>query len=179
MQAPQQAGTSVFTGIFLVGFMGSGKSHWGKIWSACHNLPFYDLDEIIEKNEGMSINNIFEVRGEPYFRSSETETLHAMKPYKKFIVACGGGTPCFNNNMEWMNANGTTIFLDTSASTIASRLAKESTNRPLLKGLAQPELGLYIEKLILERKPFYHQARIIIPEEKINRQSLNSLLSKY
>ena len=97
--------------IFLTGFMGSGKTYWGRIWSRQLGLDFYDLDELIEKKEGKTISTIFEKEGEDHFRKLEATALKAFAETENGIIACGGGTACFNDNMQWMNEQGVTVFL--------------------------------------------------------------------
>src|SRR4029078_10045406 len=97
--------------IFLLGFMGSGKSYWGRQLSQKLLIPYFDLDEQIVNNEGASINEIFDKKGEEYFRLLEKDTLHIITESREsMIMACGGGTPCFFNNIEYMKQAGTTVW---------------------------------------------------------------------
>ena len=114
---------------FLIGFMGSGKTHWGKIWAAMYSFTFIDLDEVIVKKEGKSIADIFHIKGENYFREAEAATLRSFKDLENTIIACGGGTPCFFENIEWMNAKGTTIYLYSTAQEILQRVLSEQDKR--------------------------------------------------
>jgi shikimate kinase len=108
---------------FLLGLPGSGKSHWGKIWSEKLKLHHYDLDEIIENNEGESITDIFKNEGEEHFRNLETFYLHKLiNNYNSLVISTGGGTPCFNENLKLMNSQGTSIFLNPSIEEIANRI---------------------------------------------------------
>jgi shikimate kinase len=111
--------------IFLIGFMGTGKTHWGKIWAAKTGLPFFDLDDVIEEQENKTIAAIFEQDGESYFRQRETAVLQSFSGYQNSIISCGGGTACFNNNMQWMNDNGTTVYLSATAADIIKRVIDE------------------------------------------------------
>ncbi|HEX2683637.1 MAG TPA: shikimate kinase, partial [Ferruginibacter sp.] len=97
--------------IFLVGFMGSGKTYWGRIWAQAYQLAFYDLDEVIEQDQGKTVAEIFKTYGEDRFRQIEAGTLRSFSEKNNCIVACGGGTPCFHDNMQWMNEQGTTVYL--------------------------------------------------------------------
>ena len=162
--------------IFLNGFMGSGKSYWGKIWSEHYQLAFYDLDLMIENNQNLSINEIFQQKGEPYFRSAETGQLRAFEFKSNFIVACGGGTACFNNNMEWMNKHGVTLFLNPSVKTIVSRLQADPASRPLINNLDHGELLLFAERKLGERNKYYMKSNFILAEENINLHSLDLIL---
>lgn len=161
---------------FLIGFMGSGKTHWGKIWSSALNIPFVDLDDAIETKEGMAINSIFAEKGETYFRKIETAVLHEIaNGTGDVLISCGGGTPCFNDNMEWMNAVGTTIYLKSSPATLALRLQKEKGKRPLIKDVEENNLESVIAEKLSQREFYYNQATVTLPEENINDQSLISL----
>ena len=108
---------------FIIGFMGTGKSNWGKQWAALHNMSFLDLDELIEKAEEKSVVDIFEKAGEDYFRVKETSILRDQCLQQNTIISCGGGTPCFNDNMAWMNEHGFTIYLSASAPYIFKKCA--------------------------------------------------------
>src|SRR5215203_5413608 len=109
--------------IFLIGFMGSGKSYWGRKLSEKLNLPFFDLDEQVFSHEGKSISEIFTVHGEEYFRLQEKNTLHLLtESHDSFIMATGGGTPCYFNNIEYMHLSGTTVWINTSQDELCKRL---------------------------------------------------------
>ncbi|MBL7701381.1 MAG: shikimate kinase [Ferruginibacter sp.] len=173
----QSSGNSPFRGvggacIFLIGFMGSGKTHWGKIWAQQAGLDFYDLDELIEKREAKTIAAIFEKQGEGYFRKIETDTLKTFEGKENCIIACGGGTACFNDNMQWMNENGTTIYLYATPSCILSRVKEEKDKRPLINKHNEAELLFFIEQKLKEREPFYSQAKITLPVTGLNEKSL-------
>src|SRR5215204_3433376 len=117
--------------IFLLGFMGSGKTHWGRIWAETYELNFIDLDELIEKEQGTSVAHIFDTLGEEHFRLLERDALRSCEGLKNTIVACGGGTPCFFDNMAWMLAQGVTIYLGCEPSEILRRVSLEQEKRPL------------------------------------------------
>ena len=163
--------------IFLIGFMGSGKTYWGKIWAENALLDFYDLDEEIESAEGMAVSEIFRQKDEAYFRNAETDSLKAFASKDNLILACGGGTPCFHNNMKWMNAHGTTVYLDASPQTIYNRVAAEKNKRPLIERIGDAELLSFIEHKLKEREPFYKQANIILPAEELTDQTISSLIT--
>ena len=146
--------------IYLIGFMGSGKSYTGKNLADLMHYPFYDLDTVIEEKAGQTIKSIFAEHGEAYFRATERDTLQQLKP-ENAIISCGGGTPCFFDNMDWINDNGISVFLDTSVPLLISRLEKEKDKRPLLKRKSFEELAIFIEQKIAERRPFYEQASVI------------------
>ena len=158
--------------IFLIGFMGSGKTHWGKIWAAKSGLQFFDLDAVIEQEEKKSIAEIFEQNGEAYFRQRETEVLKTFTQKQHCIIACGGGTPCFNNNMQWMNDNGQTIYLLATPNQILQRVITEQEQRPLIKDFSPEDLMLFIENKLKEREPFYSNAKIILPVATITADTI-------
>ena len=159
--------------IFLIGFMGSGKTYWGRVWAAANGLEFYDLDEMIEKEEGRSVSSVFEENGEEYFRQKESFLLKSFFGKKNFLLACGGGTPCFQDNMEWMLDNGTTIFLDASPKFLLEKL-KGDNSRPLINLMTETELLTFIEQKLQERAPFYNRAEIILPVDELSDSSLSA-----
>lgn len=162
--------------IFLIGFMGSGKTYWGNLWARQTGMPFFDLDEVIEQQEHKTISEIFEENGEAWFRQKETDTLKTFSGKKNCIIACGGGTPCFNNNMQWMNEHGTTVYLAATPGDIVKRVINEQEKRPLIKGLHPSELTFFIEQKLKERKPFYTAAKIILPVNEITAVTINSII---
>ncbi len=153
--------------IFLIGFMGSGKTHRGRQLSQKLNLPFFDLDEQIVNSEGKSINRIFEEEGEEYFRLKEKEVLNIItESHSSFIMACGGGAPCYFNNIEYMNQSGVTVWLNTPLQTLFKRLAKERDQRPLLKSLTDVQLNTFIIRKFSDRKIYYEQAKVLIEDDE-------------
>lgn len=162
---------------FLTGFMGSGKTHWGKRWAQAHHFTFIDLDEAIENEEGKLIADIFEQKGEKYFRKIEAAVLRSYAKLTNTIIACGGGTPCFHNNMEWMNEHGITIYLKTTPPEILKRVLLEQDKRPLLKEMNPAELLFFIEQKLKERAPFYDAAKQILLSENLAEQTFSGLLS--
>ncbi len=165
---------------FLNGFMGSGKTHWGQIWAAKHKLAFLDLDEAIENLERKSVVDIFESKGEAYFRLLEAETLKSSAGLNSTtIVACGGGTPCYKDNLEWMNEYGITIYLQCTSEEILRRLLKGQLSRPLIKKLNQAELLFFIEQKLKEREPFYNKCNIIIDNPSISEHTFEQVILPY
>lgn len=169
---------SVNSPLFLIGFMGSGKTYWGNIWARQAGLDLYDLDEVIEKKEGKTIAAIFEKDGEDHFRKIETIALKEFAEKQNCIIACGGGTACFHDNMQWMNENGTTIYLSATPSYILSRVKEEKDKRPLINKHNEAELLFFIEQKLKEREPFYKQAKIILSVSELNENSLSTLNTK-
>jgi shikimate kinase len=161
--------------IFLVGFMGSGKSHWGKIWAKRENLSFFDLDTKIEKAFRMKITDIFERKGEDKFRELERYHLRKFENKKNFLLACGGGTPCFSDNLDWMKSQGKVFYLKAEPEYILDKVINETEQRPVLKKINPAELLFFIQKKLIEREPFYSQADFILNVEDLNENSLSAI----
>lgn len=164
--------------IFLIGFMGSGKSHWGKIWADHHNFKLVDLDEEIVKSSGMSIETIFEKFGEQQFREWEREQLKRTEDISNVLIACGGGVPCFFDNMDWMLKNGKVVYLKASPDYIYQRVSGETEKRPLLKKLNPMELMTSIQERLNEREPIYLRAHFTLNVEELNNDSLETIISQ-
>ena len=159
--------------IYLIGFMGCGKTHWGRQLSQKLNLPFFDLDEQIAASEGKSITEIFEQEGEEYFRLKEKEVLYIIsESHDSFIMACGGGTPCYYNNIDYMKSSGTPVWINCSVDCLFGRLVKEKETRPLIRNLSDEQLKAYIFKKFSDRKIYYQQASIVINEEDMSLDGL-------
>jgi len=173
-----QKGSQLPLKIFLLGFMGSGKSHWGQIWAAKSHLKFYDLDTTIEHSFKMTIADIFEKEGEEKFRELERYYLRKIEKEKNFVLACGGGTPCFSDNMNWMIAHGTTIYLKASPETLLQQVTDETEKRPVIKNINPSELLFFIQGKLQEREPFYSQAAVTLPVEQLHADSLVELLQE-
>jgi shikimate kinase len=148
--------------IFLIGFMGSGKTTVGRPLAKALGLRFVDMDSHIVENQNKSISDIFEALGEEGFRTLERETLGKLSARDDLVIATGGGAPCFFDNMETMNRVGTTIYLNVSPEGLAERLRRGRDKRPLLRGKDDAELSAYIRRTLAERAPFYAQARITV-----------------
>jgi shikimate kinase len=154
--------------IFLIGFMGCGKTHWGKQLSRKLEIPFFDLDEQIVSSEGRSINDIFEKEGEEYFRLKEKEVLYILsESHEDFVMACGGGTPCFYNNIDYMNRTGVSVWINSSVDSLFERLIKEKQGRPLIRDLSDEQLRSYITKKYADRRIYYQQALVIIDNDHV------------
>lgn len=165
--------------IFLIGFMGSGKTHWGNLLSAKLHLPFRDLDSVIVEREKKTVSEIFSDKGEEYFRYMEKEVLEEIvREHESFILSCGGGTPCFFNNIEFMKKSGKVIWLNTSIDVLKERLVKEKMSRPLIRDIDDDELKRYISRKLSERKLYYEQADLMVNEECVSLDQLIHLLFK-
>ena len=159
--------------IFLIGFMGSGKTTLGKQLSEKLGLPFIDLDERIETAAGMKINDIFSKKGEEFFRKLEAVRLReVIEEEENMILACGGGTPCYYDNITFINATGTSIWLNTPKEVMADRLLKEAGHRPLVNGLSAEKLTEFIEDRLEQRLAYYSQATLTVDPSSISIDSL-------
>src|SRR5210317_160683 len=141
--------------IFLIGFMASGKSTIGQELADALQFDFLDMDQMIEIRTGQSITEIFDRQGPAVFRQLETELLTSHLPTEKVVIATGGGTPCFNDNITLMNTLGYTVFLDVSIDILCQRLTSEKAHRPLIAHLEAESLRTFIEHKLHERKEFY------------------------
>jgi len=154
--------------IFLVGYMGCGKTTFGRKLAEELGWQFADLDELIEERYKISIHDFFAKYGEENFRRIENMMLREQFTKHRIIISTGGGTPCFYNNMELMNRYGVTIFLNTSLPVIVERLYKGKRKRPLVMGLGLDELTLKINQHLEQRLPFYKMAQLKISLEEQN-----------
>jgi shikimate kinase len=150
--------------IILVGYMGSGKSTIGKLLADKINFSSYDLDVLIEKEENLSVSEIFEQKGELYFRKLEHEILVSnLKKNQSFVLSLGGGTPCYYNNHELLTSKDViSIYLKASIETIFDRLKSENTTRPLISNLNDTDKKEFIAKHLFERSFFYNHAKYSI-----------------
>jgi shikimate kinase len=162
--------------IFLIGFMGSGKTHWGRLLSQKLGIPFFDLDEQVTGHAGKSIPEIFETEGEEQFRLKEKDILHIItESHESFVMACGGGSPCYFNNIEYMNQAGSTVWINTPLDVLFNRLVKEKAQRPLIMDLSDEQLKNFIYKKFADRRIYYEQADMAVDEEHVQ---LDDLINK-
>ena len=157
--------------------MGSGKSHWGKAWAEVYNKALIDLDAEIEKKESMFVADIFEKKGEDYFREKEAEVLRGLSIDEHTLVSCGGGSPCFFNNMDWMNEHGLTVYLDATPAYLLNNIKNEKDKRPLLKNTNDAELLFFIEQKLKERNPFYTQSALTLQAQELSIESFKNIVS--
>ena len=153
--------------IFLTGYMGAGKTTLGKAFARALNVPFVDLDWYIEERFHKSIRELFTERGEASFRELERNMLHEVAEFEDVIVSTGGGTPCFFDNMEFMNGAGQTVYLKVSVEELAKRLELCKSTRPILKGRSGDELKAFIAESLEKREPFYSKASIVFDAEEM------------
>lgn len=161
--------------LFLMGYMGSGKSTIGKLLAKKLKWDFIDLDKYIEKHAGKKITEIFENDGEIKFRKLEHECLKRLLNKDNIVIALGGGTPCFHNNIDLINKNGVSIYLKVNVDILAGRLFKGENKRPLIRNLNKTELILFIKKTLKERVSIYKQADLSI---HIKHQNVEEVIDK-
>jgi shikimate kinase len=163
--------------VFLCGYMSVGKSTVGKKLANKMNYSFIDLDEYISKKELLSIPEIFEKRGEAYFRELETKYLkECILENTDVVISLGGGTPCFFDNMELINNAGVSVYLHAQLDTILNRLKNAKNNRPIIKNLDDVDLKLFVGQQLKQREVYYQKAHIAFPAENLDSKKLEELL---
>lgn len=163
--------------VFLIGFMGSGKTTNGRKLASFLKVDFIDLDEVFEQQNNKTIANYFTVFGEEKFRQAESELLKNMVYPTNAIISTGGGLPCFFDNLHWMKQHGMVVYLQVLPGVIAARLSKSKTERPLLQQKTGEELLQFITEKLAEREPFYLQAQIVANGVGLMPRKLANLLS--
>ena len=154
--------------IFLTGYMGAGKTTLGKAFARKMNVPFVDLDWYIEERFHKTVGELFTERGETGFRELERNMLHEVAEFEDVVISCGGGTPCFYDNMQYMNAQGDTVYLKASPEVLSAHLKMGKTERPLLKGKTSEELRDFITCQLAAREQYYTQARHVFNVEVLD-----------
>ncbi len=162
--------------VYIIGFMGSGKSTAGKKLAAALEWSFIDLDKRIEEHTGKTIPDLFSQFGEEYFRNIETEVLRSLKENKNTVVSTGGGTPCYGVNMDYMLKSGLTIYLKLTPQQLQSRLTGSKTIRPLIKDLNSDQLIGFIEEKLAFREKWYNRAYLTVAGINLDINSLKSLV---
>jgi len=158
--------------IFLVGFMGSGKTSLGKRLAKLLCFDFFDTDAEIERITGKTALQIFETDGENFFREKERAVVAKLSQKTSAVVAVGGGAPCFFDNMQRMNEAGLTIYLQATPKMLKQRLLKHKHQRPLLKDIPNEKLETYIAQLLHQREPDYRKCRITVEALNITARKL-------
>ncbi|MDL2213593.1 shikimate kinase [Bacteroides sp. OttesenSCG-928-D19] len=156
---------------FLIGYMGAGKTTLGKAFAKRMNLSFVDLDWYIEERFRKTVSELFAQKGEEGFRQLEKKMLHEVSEFENIVISTGGGTPCFFDNMEYMNNRGTTIFLDVSTEVLFRRLTISRQSRPIVRDKSDEELKLFIQQSLHNRLPSYLQARYTFNAELLANRS--------
>mgnify|MGYP001798226822 CR=1 FL=1 len=160
--------------IFLIGLPGAGKTTLGTAFAQALQLPFYDLDELIEQQAGQSIPELFAQKGEEYFRQLEATALREFTNTQgSFVLATGGGTPCFHEGMAYMQESGNTVYLEVSFAELARRMsATERDQRPLMQGLAAQDQAAALEARFAYRLPTYRQAQVVVSGDALTPDDL-------
>jgi len=164
--------------IFLIGFMGSGKTTLGRKLAARLGYPFMDLDHILEAQAGMTIAQYFSEFGEDAFRKLESEVLKQTNYPQHAVVSTGGGLPCFFDNMQWINAHGRSVYIKLPPKTLASRLENEKEQRPLLREKHGEALIGFIADKLVEREHYYSQATFITDGLSLTAEKVEQLLKR-
>jgi shikimate kinase len=158
--------------------MGSGKTYWAEKLKKKLKIPAYDLDALVEMMEEKTVAEIFEEDGEEYFRQAEAKMLRLFSEKKQFILSCGGGTACYNDNMKWMNKQGITIWLNEPIKTLSERLLRGKSQRPLIKDLDSTALEGFLQEKLEQREVFYKQAAYVLSEENLNESAFTAILKE-
>jgi len=157
----QKDSTMKFDKVFLIGFMGCGKTTFGRKLAKQLEWDFIDLDDYIESDQKASIQEIFSDKGEAYFRGLESNALEEASKWNKTVISTGGGTPCFNNNISYINNIGLSIYIKLSPEVLKSRLEGGKSKRPLIANLSDAELLSFIKNKLAERSEDYSKSEII------------------
>ena len=164
--------------IYLIGYMGAGKSGTAKRLATRLGWQSCDTDAMFEEKYRITINDFFAKYDQDLFRKLESEILRSTAQMDKVIVATGGGTPCFFDNMQWMNDNGLTVFLSMNAKSAAVRLSQTKKKRPLTQGLSGEELLHFVEQQYEQRLPFYTRAQMTFKAENCDIEGIANALSE-
>lgn len=165
--------------IYLIGFMGSGKTTLGKRLARRLEYAFVDLDQELEQAEGVSVPELFRMHGEAHFRELERDVLHATAKLERVVVATGGGTPCFFDNMDFILQHGVSVYLRMNHVSLAHRLENAFVKRPLVENLKGEDLIEFIENKLKEREPWYMKAHCVIKGETVKPDHVISLVFGY
>ena len=157
--------------IFLTGYMGAGKTTLGKAFARKLNLPFVDLDWYMEERFHKTVGALFVERGEAGFRELEKNMLHEVGAFEDVVISTGGGAPCFFDNMDFMNRNGKTVFLNVHPDVLFRRLRVAKQQRPILQGKQDDELKEFIIRALEKRTPFYSQAQYVFNADELEDRS--------
>jgi shikimate kinase len=163
--------------IYLIGYMGCGKSTLGKKLSKHLGLQFIDMDHYIEKRNCKTVPQLFEEFGEEGFRQRERKALEELAEFTDVVIATGGGAPCFFDNIDLMNRTGKTIYLNIHPKILASRLLKSKTERPLIKGKSREELIEFIDETLRKRNEFYKRAKFEITRPDVDLDEVAKMIS--
>lgn len=157
--------------LFIIGYMACGKTTFGNALAKATGRSFIDLDFYIEQRFRKTINRIFKEEGEESFRKKESAMLRETGEFENVVIACGGGTPCFNDNMDYMLSAGTVVFLEASVARITERLIINSSRRPLMAGKTPEEIKTAVEEGLRQRMSHYSRAHIRFSGENLEDRS--------
>ncbi|WP_372948711.1 shikimate kinase [Mariniphaga sp.] len=164
--------------IYLIGYMGCGKSTLGRKLAKYAGLQFIDMDHYIEKRNCKSVPQIFAEDGEAEFRKKERKALEELSAFSDVVIATGGGAPCFFDNIDLMNRTGKTIYMNIDPKILAGRLLKSKTERPLIKGKSKEELVAFIDETLRKRNKFYKQAHYQITRPDVDLDDMMKMIQK-
>ena len=165
--------------IILIGYMGAGKTTVGRALSKELGIPFYDLDWYIENRRRKTVSEIFAEQGEEGFRKIEHNMLHEVAEFEDVIISCGGGTPCFYDNIEYMNQQGQVVYLKATPEVLYQHLIMGKGDRPLLKGKSKEELMTFITEQLKQRETFYSKAQYTFDVNVMdNNEKINTTIEK-
>lgn len=164
--------------VFLLGPMGTGKSTLGRSTAQYLNWAFLDLDTVIESHLNMTVREIFDIKGEAAFRAEEAAALQRLPKMidGPTLVATGGGTPCFGDQMDQLKRLGLTVYLQTPVATLVRRLMPHRAHRPLLKDLGESELSAFLTQMLEKRRGFYEQSDLLLPATAHQPEALANLI---
>lgn len=156
------------TRVFLIGYMGAGKTTLGKAFAREMKLSFVDQDWYMEERFHKTVSEIFTERGEEGFRELERQMLHEIAEFEDVVISTGGGTPCYFDNMEFMSQKGDTVFLNVNQQVLFNRLKVATHSRPILQGRENDELKEFIGAAIQKRLPFYQKAKFTFDANELD-----------
>jgi shikimate kinase len=159
--------------------MGAGKTSTGKKLAKALNCPFVDTDKLISNQEGCTISQLFETKGENYFRTLEQQVIEKLDANEVMVVATGGGLPCHNHLMDLISQKGTTVYLQTKPSTLLLRLKEGRSKRPLIAKLNDDELAALIDKMLSAREEIYLKAELVLSEAEQKVENIILRLHQY
>lgn len=165
--------------VYLIGYMGSGKTSVGAPLAKRLDRSFFDLDQLIEEKSGKSVSRIFEEEGEAAFRGMERQLLRQFSEENdRFVLSVGGGTPCYYDNMSFMNVQGVTIYLKMDAASLAFRLVHSKNERPLLRSIGNQDLECFIRQHLNEREDMYNEAALVVNALGMSNSRIQELATK-
>ncbi len=165
--------------IYLIGYMGSGKSKIAESLSKVLKYSVADTDKMVEERIGSTIDNIFRTEGQEYFRDVEKDVLRQTERFDNIVISTGGGTPCYYDNMSWMKMHGLTVYLEANPGLLFHRLATNKANRPLISNLDDVELMEQINGHLAIRIPVYRKADLIVPAADLDAKELAAKIKSF